>query len=883
MGNIVGIPSSPAVSLSSLLIPEEVGGGGNESNLEGIETVASQSWCSSLHVWRLADDGSDHPIHFPKIESLDENSCYLAVHIWKEGKNGATKNKKSSSTQKADKNLARIFNQLAASSMTPRGLASPLIASDKPVCVALSKDCSLDLTFALYVWNGNQASPLTRAGSLARGYQLEKLFRSQKTLLGRLFVNCQLASSETILANFEKTESKAEDGIKVENDLVQALFPQGRSSGDVVSSGALLFGAGGKGSTSVANLFGTLRDRGSNAPASRLLLGDSKPSSEVTPVSSSRKRKSSSPTASTDESSAPHDQEQQEENHQDEPRCLAKSTVCTSSSERRKSNRDEKPRSSRKRPSKRGGSSVMSSSLSKSDHPRRSGVSSIKASTSASGISESGRGSKHRSSSSSSSKSRSGSKRRVRMAVDSNSSSSSRSRRRHHHHHHHHSTENKRKKMAAARSKSIPAVKKLALPGLRRLATSNSNIDSEVDPEGGRGGQSAQGQGSSTLNGEDEEAGVAALGSARSRLKVFDPLCSEITPRLFLGSDTVARNRELLKECGITHVLNCAGVVCDNYYESDFSYKMLHLLDGKTEDIRVILLSVLDWMDQAFESDPDHRVYVHCQQGVSRSSTMLIAYLMWKREEGYGTVSDYVKERRNVSSPNAGFMAQLMAWWNFRNKPVADRKGLLYRVVPHRKEDPHMVALRPCTQDFRLDPRFPFILTDVDRLYLWYDPDRVHSRLLEEAKKYVARLVRFENFPDKLETVLYEKESADFEACLQEAAQAESNNSSDQDYQVGAVCHVPLYADDAELVPLMDKPPPKLAKLQFRMPDDVDEENDKNGGKPPAAAGESVSKMKNGKNSSSSPSTKSSHKKSNEGKQVSKSSSKKKLKSKSSK
>ena len=52
-------------------------------------------------------------------------------------------------------------------------------------------------------------------------------------------------------------------------------------------------------------------------------------------------------------------------------------------------------------------------------------------------------------------------------------------------------------------------------------------------------------------------------------------------------------------------------------------------------------------------------VFVHCRAGVSRSATVVIAYLM----RYYGLALDdalkYVKNRRSVVNPNPGFMAQL--------------------------------------------------------------------------------------------------------------------------------------------------------------------------------------------------------------------------------
>lgn len=50
---------------------------------------------------------------------------------------------------------------------------------------------------------------------------------------------------------------------------------------------------------------------------------------------------------------------------------------------------------------------------------------------------------------------------------------------------------------------------------------------------------------------------------------------------------------------------------------------------------------------------------VHCKMGVSRSASTVIAYAMkefgWPLEKAY----NYVKQRRSIARPNAGFMRQL--------------------------------------------------------------------------------------------------------------------------------------------------------------------------------------------------------------------------------
>lgn len=54
------------------------------------------------------------------------------------------------------------------------------------------------------------------------------------------------------------------------------------------------------------------------------------------------------------------------------------------------------------------------------------------------------------------------------------------------------------------------------------------------------------------------------------------------------------------------------------------------------------------------------RVLVHCQAGISRSATICLAYLMHTQRVKLDEAFDFVKRRRQVISPNLGFMGQLL-------------------------------------------------------------------------------------------------------------------------------------------------------------------------------------------------------------------------------
>ena len=65
-----------------------------------------------------------------------------------------------------------------------------------------------------------------------------------------------------------------------------------------------------------------------------------------------------------------------------------------------------------------------------------------------------------------------------------------------------------------------------------------------------------------------------------------------------------------------------------------------------------VLYDAFDFMDSALSQSG--RVLVHCSQGVSRSATIVIAFLMWKTGATYDETFASVKAIRGVANPNIG-------------------------------------------------------------------------------------------------------------------------------------------------------------------------------------------------------------------------------------
>lgn len=134
----------------------------------------------------------------------------------------------------------------------------------------------------------------------------------------------------------------------------------------------------------------------------------------------------------------------------------------------------------------------------------------------------------------------------------------------------------------------------------------------------------------------------------------------EILPsKLYLSGDDVASNYEMLKEKKITHVLNLT-TSFKNQFEDKFVYKTIKIDDNLNENIYKYFNESFEFIDDAIK-DENSRVLVHCNMGVSRSPSFIIAYLLQKRVyETYIDAYDHVAKCRCIIYPNLNFVKQLI-------------------------------------------------------------------------------------------------------------------------------------------------------------------------------------------------------------------------------
>ena len=128
----------------------------------------------------------------------------------------------------------------------------------------------------------------------------------------------------------------------------------------------------------------------------------------------------------------------------------------------------------------------------------------------------------------------------------------------------------------------------------------------------------------------------------------------EIVDNIWLGNSSGAEDIKDLKDKGIKKILTVMNQVGPNYLPEDgFIHKKYNIIDYDDQNIIQYFGECLKFMDG------EEKVLVHCMAGASRSATIVIAYLMWKKKMKYKDASQYVKDRRFIVYPNFGFRKQL--------------------------------------------------------------------------------------------------------------------------------------------------------------------------------------------------------------------------------
>ncbi|KAG6914689.1 hypothetical protein DXG01_015934 [Tephrocybe rancida] len=145
------------------------------------------------------------------------------------------------------------------------------------------------------------------------------------------------------------------------------------------------------------------------------------------------------------------------------------------------------------------------------------------------------------------------------------------------------------------------------------------------------------------------------------------------TGYLYVGSLSAVQDKDLLLEHGISHLVQVLDAPWIPLSEKDgFSCHRIQILDQNTVDLKPYLEAACNYIDRALRSG--RNVLVHCQQGISRSPAIVIAYLIRNHGMSYDNAFALLKRKRACVKPNSGFVNALREWEADWRRPPAARR-----------------------------------------------------------------------------------------------------------------------------------------------------------------------------------------------------------------
>lgn len=140
----------------------------------------------------------------------------------------------------------------------------------------------------------------------------------------------------------------------------------------------------------------------------------------------------------------------------------------------------------------------------------------------------------------------------------------------------------------------------------------------------------------------------------------FDP-CDAILvcDHVYLGCVLSSQDRVRLLGLNVGYIINCTKQL-PQAFENDFTYMRLEVDDADHEDISCYFDAASAFIEGARSKNKN--VFVHCMQGMSRSATIILAWLLRYKRMSLNNAYWMAKGRRHCLSPNPGFIRQLASY-----------------------------------------------------------------------------------------------------------------------------------------------------------------------------------------------------------------------------
>eukprot|EP00127_Corallochytrium_limacisporum_P002768 Clim_evm12s139 gene=Clim_evmTU12s139 len=144
---------------------------------------------------------------------------------------------------------------------------------------------------------------------------------------------------------------------------------------------------------------------------------------------------------------------------------------------------------------------------------------------------------------------------------------------------------------------------------------------------------------------------------------------SQILPDIYLGSLKDAEDLKQIRRYKITHIVSLherAGFEGEGIDPSKaaIQYLNIRVTDTQFEPLIDHFDKCCKWIHAQRLADRTNNILIHCIAGISRSTTICIAYLAAATDHDVQTVLEAIRTARPFVQPNKGFLEQLEVFEN---------------------------------------------------------------------------------------------------------------------------------------------------------------------------------------------------------------------------
>ncbi|XP_025043943.1 dual specificity protein phosphatase 15 isoform X1 [Pelodiscus sinensis] len=195
-------------------------------------------------------------------------------------------------------------------------------------------------------------------------------------------------------------------------------------------------------------------------------------------------------------------------------------------------------------------------------------------------------------------------------------------------------------------------------------------------------------------NGMNKELSSLADVHSRGPLLAHDGVGVQVLPGLYLGNFIDAKDVEQLSRNKITHIISI--------HESpqpllqEITYLLIPLQDTPEANIKKHFKACIRFIHCCRLHGGN--CLVHCLAGISRSTTLVIAYVMAVTELSWQEVLQAVRAVRPIANPNPGFKQQLEEFGQGAAQKIHRQLAQRYGTDPFKDKE-ELRALLPADTD----------------------------------------------------------------------------------------------------------------------------------------------------------------------------------------